>query len=78
MEEHTENLMIACIHTAKGLRKGHYTDKEEEIFVCSECHKKIGVLRKKYPTGNIPIEELDFMITICRDCLFKNMKRGEK
>ena len=59
------NLAVSCRHVMSGQSEGIQVGED---MMCSFCWKTMERLDKKYK-GKIPIGELDFCITVCKDCL---------
>lgn len=73
---HNENLIIACKHIINKEKKGLWS-LDREVLLCQSCWDRIHKLEAKYQ-GNIPIEELDFVASYCRDCIEKLTNKKAK
>ena len=68
-------LCISCDHVMKSERVGFWSDNEE-VILCKQCWSKINKLEDKYK-GDIPIEKLDFVKTVCWHCVTKAVLKWE-
>ena len=64
-------LIISCDHVIKEKIKGHWSPYEE-LLLCEPCWERINALTEKYQ-DNIPVKKLDFMFTVCQDCIRKTV-----
>ena len=64
-------LIIVCRHIINKEAKGLWS-LDQEVLMCSDCWNKFHQLVKKYRgQDNIPIEELDFVVSVCPSCVRK-------
>ena len=71
MKDNHSNLVIACKHVANSQRKGI---KRGSDVMCAECWSVLESLHRQYGE-NIPIEKLDFAISVCKVCLNNAIKK---